>query len=81
MSGVLCFGILVMFCQDPTTGGGSVVVCPPVVEWPADLQRRAAEELRTLPKDSALRDVVRRAIEQRDVNRRCVAEQKKGNTP
>jgi hypothetical protein len=62
-------------------GGGSVVVCPPVIEWPADLQKRVATELRTLPKGSALREVVQRAIEQRDVNRRCVAEQTKGNTP
>lgn len=76
-----CFGILLMFCQPATTGGGSVVVCPPVIEWPADLQKRAATELRALPRGSALREVVQRAIEQRDVNRRCVAEQTKGNTP
>lgn len=56
-------------------------MCPPVIEWPADLQKRVAKELRTLPGDSALREVVRRAIEQRDVNRRCVAEQEKGNAP
>jgi hypothetical protein len=67
-----------MFCEPAaTTGAGSVVVCPPVIEWPADLQRRVAQELRTLPSESALREVVRRAIEQRDVNRRCVAEQQR----
>lgn len=80
---ILCFGILVMFCQpEASTSGGSVVVCPPVIEWPADLQKRVAAELRGLPRDSALREVVQRAIEQRDVNRRCVAEQQsRGNAP
>jgi hypothetical protein len=82
VNGSWCFGLLIMFCEaSASTGGGSVVVCPPVVEWPADLQQRAAKELRALPEGSALREVVRRAIEQRDVNRRCVAEQSKGNTP
>lgn len=81
MNGTWCFGILLMFCEPAATGGGSVVVCPPVIEWPADLQKRAAVELRALPKGSALREVVQHAIEQRDVNRRCVAEREKGNTP
>lgn len=81
MNPTWCFGILVMFCEPAAAGGGSVVVCPPVIEWPADLQKRVAQELRALPKESALREVVRRAIEQRDVNRRCVAEQEKGNAP
>lgn len=81
MNPTWCFGLLLMVCETATTGGGSVVVCPPIIEWPADLQKRAAVELRALPKGSALREVVQRAIEQRDVNRRCVAEQTKGNTP
>jgi hypothetical protein len=69
-----------MFCGEPTVATrGAAIVCPPVIEWPADLQRRAAAELRALPKGSALSEVARRAIEQRDVNRRCVAEQQKGN--
>jgi len=74
-----CFGILIMLCQPEaaSTGVGSVVVCPPVIEWSADLQRRVAAELRALPQGSALREAVQRAIEQRDVNRRCVAEQQR----
>jgi hypothetical protein len=79
MNGSWCFGILLVFCEPQVASRGAVIVCPPIVEWSADLQRRAAVELRVLPKGSALREVVQRAIEQRDVNRRCVAEQKKDN--
>lgn len=81
MSGTWCFGILLVFCEPQVASRGAAIVCPPVVEWSADLQKRAAGELRALPRGSALREVVQRAIEQRDVNRRCVAEQKKGNAP
>jgi hypothetical protein len=81
VSGTWCIGLLLMFCEPQVAARGAVIVCPPVVEWSADLQRRAAAELRALPKGSALREVVQRAIEQRDVNRRCAAEQKKGNSP
>lgn len=73
-----CIGFIVVHCTIPDKP--SVVVCPPVIEWRVDLQKRAAAELRNLPKGSALAEITSRAIEQRDVNRRCKAS-KKGPLP
>lgn len=74
MTGMECFGFLVyMHCQLAEPPKPTVVVCPPVVEWPSDLQKRAAQELGNLPPGAALNDVVALAIRQRDVNRRCKA--------
>ena len=69
----ICFGILVMFCEPMESPKSVTVVCPPLIEWSADLQRRAAAELRALPFAAASRQLIARAIEQRDVNRRCKA--------
>lgn len=65
-----CIGFIYITCKFPDA---TAVVCPPVIEWRADLQKRAAAELRTLPKGSALAELTNRAIEQRDVNKRCKA--------
>lgn len=66
-----CTGFLFwMECTAPAPP--SVVVCPPVVQWEGDLQKRAAKELRQLPPNSALGTLTARAIEQRDINRRCL---------
>jgi hypothetical protein len=32
--------------------------CPPLVTYPIEMQRRAASELRALPKDSALSELI-----------------------
>jgi len=65
-----CWGFLFyMSCALPQPG--TVVICPPVVEWPADLQKRAAGELRKLPPGSALGELTARAIDQRNLVRRC----------
>lgn len=66
-----CFGLLVYACPIEEPPKTTTVVCPPVIEWRADLQKRAAAELRTLPSGSATAELVARAIEQRNVNRRC----------
>lgn len=71
MPGGLCFGILVMFCM-PGATSPTTVVCPPIIEVPAAMQKRVASELRAMPKDAALREYVARSIEQRDVNRACL---------
>lgn len=69
-----CIGLLVFFtCDIPEPPKPTAVVCPPVIEWPADLQKRAAAELKALPPGAALRKVVPLAIDQRDINRRCKA--------
>lgn len=73
-----CIGFIVVHCTIPDNP--TVVVCPPVIEWRADVQKRAAAELRALPKGSALAELTARAIEQRDVNKRCKAT-KKGAAP
>jgi len=73
-----CIGLLVFFqCEFEPPPQTTTVVCPPVIEWRADLQKRAAQELRTMPKGSATSELIARAIEQRNVNRRCIQEQKK----
>jgi hypothetical protein len=65
-----CFGFLFFFqCELP--GKTTTVVCPPLIEWPTDLQRRAALELGAMPPGAALRSLVPLAIEQRNVIRRC----------
>lgn len=72
MAAFKCFGFLVfMECTSPTPEKTVTVVCPPVIQWPADLQKRAAVELGTLPPGAALNDLVALAIRQRDVSRRC----------
>jgi hypothetical protein len=40
-------------CQ---TGGSSVIVCPALVEYSAEEQRRAAEELRAMARPSLVAD-------------------------
>lgn len=69
----LCFGLLVMMCDVPLPlpSPGPVVVCPPLVEIPADLQRRVADELAKLPPGAALNEFVVLSVRQRDVVRRC----------
>lgn len=70
----ICYGFLgfVMECQFEQPPKPTTVVCPPVIEWRADLQKRAAAELKALPKGSATAELMDRAIEQRNVNRRCL---------
>lgn len=41
---------LISGCAAATAGGG----CPPLVSYTADMQRRAASELRALPRQSPL---------------------------
>jgi len=72
-----CFGLLLLYqceCQEPPKT--TTVVCPPVIEWRVDLQKKAAAEIRTLPKGSATQQLITRAIEQRNVNRRCLETRK-----
>lgn len=41
-------------CQSVDRGSG----CPPLIEYSADTQKRAAKELRALPKDSEVAKLV-----------------------
>lgn len=70
---VVIFGVNVCFGPLAAPVRPSVVVCPPVVEWSASLQKRLAAELRASPADSAVRAAVALAVQQRDLNRRCVS--------
>jgi hypothetical protein len=47
-----------------------VVVCPPVRTWSAPFQKQVAAEMRAAP-NSAMAEVVRQAIGDRDVARAC----------
>jgi len=82
MSAFSCIGFLgiVMECTMPDPSKVTTIVCPPLVEWPVTLQQKAAAELSALPKDAALRSLAARAIEQRDLNKKCFESAKK-NAP
>lgn len=67
----LCFGILVMVCQDKEPPKPTVVICPPVVEWRAADQAAAATELQKLPAGHPLRTMAVKAIKQRDLVKTC----------
>jgi hypothetical protein len=73
-----CVGFIYMTCTMPMPSHTTTVVCPPLIEISADVQKRAREELLQLPPNSGLRRFVARSIEQRDVVRRCKVTKKKG---
>jgi hypothetical protein len=66
---MICFGILVMYCQ---LQAASVppVVCPPVRTWSRQFQKQIAVEIRAAP-NSALAQVAVQSIGDRDVARAC----------
>ena len=67
-----CFGFLFYFqCTVKEPPKTTVVVCPPLVELRPDVQKRAAGELKSLGKGSALGEFAAKAIQQRDLVRAC----------
>jgi hypothetical protein len=74
-----CVGFLFfMNCEFQEPPKRTTIICPPIIEWKVDIQKRAAAEIRTLPKGSASAELMARAIEQRNVVRRCHQERAKG---
>ena len=66
---MICFGILVMYCQ-LQAATPPAVVCPPVRPWTAEFQKKVAAELKAAP-NSALAQVTVQSIGDRDVARAC----------
>ena len=66
---MICFGILVMYCQ-LQVATVPPVVCPPVRTWTRDFQNKVAVEIRAAP-NSALAQVAIQSIGDRDVARAC----------
>lgn len=63
---MVCYGLLfVMWCE-PATAAAPKVVCPPVPAWSIELQRQAADELAAMPKNAAVRKMMRQHLQWRD---------------
>jgi hypothetical protein len=69
---LVCFGLLFVVCQ-PIDDAARVTlaVCPEIAPWSADYQKKLANELRALPKESALERAVTEAVSLRDQARAC----------
>ena len=68
---IQCFGLLVvMWCSEPPAPRIPAVRCPPLVTYPATVQKGAAEELRRLPTGSPVRRLV---TDYGDLRSRCRA--------
>lgn len=84
MTTITCTGFAFLFatltCQVPDPA--PVVVCPPVRTWSASFQKKVAAEMRAAP-TSAMAEVVRQAIGDRDVARACAGKRRPalGNRP
>lgn len=65
----LCLLALTAACTQPSR----VVVCPPIVDWPLDFQKKLAGELtaHTSAEVPAIHELALRAIKQRKINQGC----------
>lgn len=68
---VIVLGARLCLGEPQAAAQTTTIVCPPLIEWSTELQKRAAAEIRALPPGAALPQLVARAIEQRDVVRAC----------
>jgi hypothetical protein len=60
-------------CGTAGSDRSAVAVCPPVVDYGAELQEKAAVELDTLPEGSALVGLLSDYAVMRDQARACIA--------